>query len=46
VLVPSFMAKWLRDGGRRKRTTVRKPPRSRLALEALDDRIRVPPRLL
>src|SRR5262245_47706049 len=34
-----FMAKWLRDGGRRKRTTVRKRPRRRLALEALDDRI-------
>jgi hypothetical protein len=37
--VLSFMAKRLRDGGRRKRTTVRKPPRPRLALEALDDRI-------
>src|SRR5262245_64901599 len=37
--VPSFMAKWLRDGGRRKRVTVRKRPRHRLALEALDERI-------
>jgi streptogramin lyase len=39
MAVPSFMAKWLRDSGRRKRTTVRKPPRHRLALEPLDDRI-------
>jgi hypothetical protein len=31
-------SKRLRDGGRRKRTTARKPPRHRLALEALDDR--------
>src|SRR5262249_52156473 len=37
--VLSFMAKWLRDSNRRKRPTVRKPPRARLALEALDDRI-------
>src|SRR5262245_32552045 len=37
--VPSFMAKWLRDGGRRRRTTVRKRPRHRLELEALDDRV-------
>src|SRR5262249_49340330 len=37
--VLSFMAKRLRDSGRRKRTTVRKPPRHRLALEALDERI-------
>jgi streptogramin lyase len=37
--VLSFMAKWHRDSGRRKRTTVRKPPRPRLALEALDDRV-------
>ena len=37
--VPSFMAKWLRDSGRRKRTAARKPPRPRLELEALDDRI-------
>ena len=37
--VLSFMAKRLRDSGRRKRTTVRKPPRARLALEALDERI-------
>src|SRR5262249_18901794 len=37
--VLNFMAKRLRDSGRRKRTTVRKPPRPRLALEALDDRI-------
>jgi streptogramin lyase len=37
--VLSFMAKRLRDGGRHQRTTVRKPPRRRLALEALDDRI-------
>src|SRR5262245_66477187 len=37
--VLSFLAKRLRAGGRRKRTTVRKPPRHRLALEALDDRI-------
>src|SRR5262250_830471 len=34
-----FMAKWFGNSGRRKRTTVRKPPRTRLALEALDDRI-------
>jgi hypothetical protein len=33
------MANRLRDGGRRKGTTVRKPPRVGLALEALDDRI-------
>src|SRR5262249_59385224 len=37
--VLSFMAKRLRDGGRRKRTTVRKRPRHRPALEALDDRL-------
>src|SRR5262245_21668812 len=37
--VLSLMAKRLRDGGRRKRTTVRKPPRTRPALEALDDRV-------
>src|SRR5262245_34130047 len=37
--VLSFMAKRLRDSGRRKRTTARKSPRPRLALEALDDRI-------
>src|SRR5262249_56379731 len=37
--VPSFMAEWLRDGGRRRRTTVRKRPRHRLELEALDDRL-------
>src|SRR5262249_43079039 len=37
--VLSFMAKRLRDGGRRKRMTVRRPPRRRLAMEALDDRI-------
>src|SRR5262245_27695349 len=30
--------KWLRGSGKR-RATVRKPPRARLALEALDDRI-------
>src|SRR5262245_10416358 len=35
----SFMMKRLRDGGRRKRATVRRPPRARLALEALDDRV-------
>src|SRR5262245_55329689 len=35
----SSMAKRLRDSGRRKRTTVRKPPRHRLALEALDERV-------
>ena len=37
--VPSFMAKWLRDSVRGKRTTLRNPLRPRLALEALDDRI-------
>src|SRR5262245_58319489 len=37
--VTRFMAKRLRDGGRRKRATVRKRPRHRLALEALDDRV-------
>src|SRR5262245_34540933 len=37
--VPSFMAKWLRDGGRRKRTAGRTRPRHRLELEALDDRL-------
>ncbi len=36
--VLSFMAKWLRDSGRRKGTTVRKSVRPRLALEALEDR--------
>jgi uncharacterized protein (TIGR03118 family) len=36
--VLSFMAKWLRDSGRRKGTTVPKPVRPRLALEALEDR--------
>jgi len=36
--VLSFMPKWLRGSGRRKGTTVRKPVRSRLALEALEDR--------
>src|SRR5262249_51352696 len=39
MYVFGFIAKRLRDGGRRERTTVRKPPRHRLALEALDDRI-------
>src|SRR5262249_45953037 len=33
-----FMAKRLRDSGRRKRATVRKPPRPRLALEVLETR--------
>src|SRR5262245_22074519 len=35
----SSMAKRLRDGGRRKRATARKPPRHQLALEALDTRV-------
>src|SRR5262245_60235950 len=35
----SFMSKRLRDSGRRKRATVRKRPRHRLALETLDDRV-------
>ena len=39
MYVLSFMAKWLRDGSGRKRTTVRKRPRHRLTLETLDDRI-------
>src|SRR5262245_55637222 len=34
----SLVWKWLRGSGKR-RATVRKPPRPRLALEALDDRI-------
>src|SRR5262249_61892045 len=34
----SLLWKWLRGSGKR-RATVRKPPRARLALEALDDRI-------
>src|SRR5262245_48992198 len=37
--VPRFMAKWFRDGRRRKRATMRQRPRPRLALEALDDRL-------
>src|SRR5262249_23033626 len=37
--VLSFMAKRICDIGRRERTTARKSPRSRLTLEALDDRI-------
>jgi streptogramin lyase len=37
--VLSSVAKRLGDLGRRRRATVRKPPRHRLALEALDDRI-------
>jgi uncharacterized protein (TIGR03118 family) len=36
--VLSFIGKWLRGGGRRKQAPVRKPVRSRLALEALEDR--------
>jgi uncharacterized protein (TIGR03118 family) len=36
--VLSFMPKWLRCSGRRKGTTTRKPIRSRLALEALEER--------
>src|SRR5262245_5907799 len=35
----SFMSKRLQDSGRRQRTTVRKRPRHRPALEALDDRL-------
>src|SRR5215475_9162502 len=35
----SFMSKRLQDSGRRQRTTVRKRPRHRLALEALVDRV-------
>jgi uncharacterized protein (TIGR03118 family) len=34
----SFVAKWLRDHGRRKATTVRKPARPRPGLEVLEDR--------
>jgi uncharacterized protein (TIGR03118 family) len=34
----NFVTKWLGDPGRRKGTTVRKPARARLSLEALEDR--------
>src|SRR5262245_36086056 len=36
--VPHYLAKLLRGGGRRQQATVRQPMRSRLALEALEDR--------
>src|SRR6516164_3753690 len=36
--VPSYLAKLFRGGSRRKQAPVRKPMRSRLALEALEDR--------
>jgi hypothetical protein len=36
--VPRFMAKWLRCSGRRKQTPARKPVRTRLALESLEER--------
>src|SRR5262245_21913361 len=37
--IPNYLAKLLRSGSRRKPAPVRKPMRSRLSLEALEDRV-------